>query len=121
MLSIRIIVGGFFAWEAADKIRRFGEWVDFVAEAGMPAPTVQIAFIVFLLVVGTTLVALGRHARIGAAMLLLYLLPTMLLFMEPQTVAQMVPFGVGLVLIAVKGPGPSVWPKPVAEGSADAR
>ena len=118
MLSIRILVGGYFAWEAADKIRRFDEWVGYVGDSGMPFATAQMVLVVFLLVGGTTLVLLGRWAKVGALMLATFLAPTMLLFMAPPDRAQVLPWAVMLGVILWKGGGPTVWPKrEVSDGS----
>ena len=82
----RFLLAFFFVAEAIDKIRRFQEWTNVIAEAGMPFPAAEMVLVITLLVLGSASLISGWKIRIGAILLIIFLVPTALLF-EPTGAA----------------------------------
>ena len=105
LLFGRILLSVFFVVEAIDKIRRFKEWTQVVAEAGMPWPAAEMVLVITLLVLGSLSLVTGWQVRIGAILLIVFLIPTALLFESGGSSIKSVSLlGALLVLMAV-GPG----------------
>ncbi len=105
LLVGRLLLATWFVVELIDKIRRFDGWVEVVAKAGMPAPAAEMALVVVLLAVGSLSLVLGYRIRVGVGCLLLFLLPTALLFESPSGAVKAASIAGGLVLLGAVGPG----------------
>lgn len=68
-----LLVGIFFMSAVGNKIPNFSKIVEYMASEGVPAPAVLLPGAIALLIMGSVLVALGYQARIGAALLLVFL------------------------------------------------
>lgn len=80
LLVGRLLLSVFFVTEAADKILHFQQWVDFIDQAGMPLPEAEMGLVITLLVLGSLSLVTGWKVRIGALLLVIFLVPTALLF-----------------------------------------
>jgi putative oxidoreductase len=70
----RVLLAAIFLMSAVgNKIPHFGDVVKIMESVGMPVPTVMLIGAIGFLVVGSVLVILGFGTRIGAAMLLTFL------------------------------------------------
>merc|ERR1712224_1041145 len=60
----------------------FGHWSRVISDAHMPAPNAELALVIALLVVGTTLVLVGtgRTLVFGVGALIVFQLPTSVIF-----------------------------------------
>ena len=100
----------------SNKIPNFNQVAQHMAAAGVPFPTVALAGAI---VFGSVLVAIGYRARLGALLLLLFLIPATYYFHGPwrattpdETTQQMIHLlkNLGLMgamlLIMAAGPGP---------------
>jgi putative oxidoreductase len=70
----RLFLTFIFLSSAGNKIVNFGPTTEYMAANGMPVPSLMLVGAIFLLVAGGLSVLLGFQARIGAAMLILFLL-----------------------------------------------
>ena len=101
----RLLLSVFFVSEATDKIRHFEQWVTFIAEAGMPAPEAEMALVVVLLVLGSLSIITGWKVRLGAGLLMIFLIPTALLFESGSGQIKSIALLGGLLLVMVGGAG----------------
>jgi len=70
----RVLLCTIFVMSAAgEKIPHFQKTADIMASVGMPAPQLMLAGAIVFLLAGGTAVILGFRARIGAALLLAFL------------------------------------------------
>jgi putative oxidoreductase len=74
LVSVMFLVSGFF------KIAGYSQMVGFAAAKGLPLAGVSIACAAVLELLGGLAILTGFHTRIAAWLLLLYLIPTTLLF-----------------------------------------
>ena len=75
LLGRLMLVAIFLLAAVGQKIPNFSETADYMAtEGGVPAPKVMLAGAIVFLIVGGLSVALGFKARIGATLLLVFLL-----------------------------------------------
>lgn len=77
MLSLlgRLMFGGFFIMAG---LRNFTDWqtsADYAAGKGVPMPTVAVMVSGFLILAGGVLVLLGYKVRLGAFLIVLFLIP----------------------------------------------
>ena len=117
LLLGRLLLAVFFVSEAVDKIRRFKEWTAFIAEAGMPFPAAEMVLVITLLVLGSASLITGWQVRVGAILLIVFLVPTALLFESNGSAIKSVSLLGALLLVLAVGPGQ--WaighsPQPVA-------
>lgn len=105
LLAGRLLLAVFFVSEAVDKIRRFSEWTAFVAEAGMPFPAAEMVLVIVLLVLGSLSLITGWRVHIGATLLVIFLVPTALLFESTGASIKSVSLIGALLLISAAGPG----------------
>ena len=105
LLIGRLLLSVFFISEAVDKIRRFNEWTEFVAKAGMPFPAAEMVLVIVLLVLGSLSLLSGWKVNIGATLLVIFLLPTALLFESAGASVKSVSLIGALLLIMATGPG----------------
>ncbi|TWT39376.1 DoxX family protein [Blastopirellula retiformator] len=70
----RVMLATIFVMSAVgNKIPNFGGVVEYMKSAGVPAPQFLLAGAIVFLIVGGAMVAAGYYARVGAAMLLVFL------------------------------------------------
>jgi putative oxidoreductase len=117
LLCGRLLISVFFAVELVDKITRFGEWVEFLAASGMPAPAAEMALVVLLLSTGCVSLITGVRVRLGVACLLIFLVPTAALFESSAMAVKSISVAGGLVLLWVTGPGRLSLGAPGRDGS----
>jgi putative oxidoreductase len=109
----------FFMAAVGNKIPHFSAVAEVMAKVGIPAPQVMLAGAIVFLIAGSLQVILGYHSRIGAALLLVFLVLATYYFhafwklSDPQAQQeQMIQFmkNLGLmgamVLIIANGTGP---------------
>jgi putative oxidoreductase len=99
-------------------IPNFSSTVSTMGQAGVPLPSLALAVAIVISLIGAALLILGFHARIGALLLIAFLLPATYFFHAPWTASpgnvgeQTVHFlkNLGLLgamlLVVVVGPGP---------------
>ncbi len=68
-----LLVGIFFMSAVGNKIPKFSQIAGYMASEGVPAPTLLLPGAIAFLIVGSVLVAIGYQARVGAALLLVFL------------------------------------------------
>ena len=68
-----LLVGIFFMSAVGNKIPNFSQIAGYMASEGVPAPTLLLPGAIAFLIVGSVLVAIGYQARVGAALLLVFL------------------------------------------------
>ncbi|QDT76083.1 DoxX family protein [Lacipirellula limnantheis] len=68
-----LLVGIFFMSAVGNKIPNFSQIAGYMASEGVPAPTVMLTGAIAFLIVGSVLIAVGYQARVGAALLLVFL------------------------------------------------
>lgn len=128
-LAGRILIGAIFLLSAVgNKIPGFTAVTQYMASEGVPLPSVMLAGAIVFLIAGSLSVMLGYRTRIGAALLLVFLLLATYFFHDfwsfegDARQQQMIQFmknlslmGTMLFLIA-NGPGPlSLDGRPKAE------
>ncbi len=107
----RVLLCLVFLHAVIGKLTGFGAVAGMIAGRGIPLAPVLLAAAVALMVVGSVLVISGYRARLGAILLLLFLVPTTLLFhndvADPQERIQLLKnlsiMG-GLLLVAERRP-----------------
>lgn len=69
-----LLAGIFFMSAVGNKIPNFSAVAGYMAGEGVPAPQVLLAGAIAFLIVGSASIALGYKARVGAALLLVFLM-----------------------------------------------
>ena len=105
LLAGRLLLAVFFVHEAADKIRRFSQWTAVIAKAGMPLPAAEMVLVIVLLVLGSLSLITGWNIQIGATLLVLFLVPTALLFESTDASIKSVSLIGALLFVIATGPG----------------
>jgi putative oxidoreductase len=108
----RILLVLIFLKSGVGKIENFQGTAQYMASNGMPYTNFFLVGAIFFELVGSITVILGYFARFGALLLLIFLIPTTLIFhnifVDPKMMIQFIKnvsmFGGILVLLAV-GPG----------------
>lgn len=80
MLIGRILLVLIFLQSGIGKIENFGGTVQYMASYGMPYTNFFLVGAIFFELVGSATVILGYFARFGALLLLIFLIPTTLIF-----------------------------------------
>ena len=80
MLIGRILLVLIFLNSGIGKIGNFEGTAQYMAKSGMPFTNFFLVGAIFLELVGSITVVLGYHARFGALLLLIFLIPTTLIF-----------------------------------------
>ncbi len=80
MLIGRILLVLIFLLSGIEKIENFGGIAQFMASHGMPYTNFFLVGAIFFELVGSITVILGYFARFGALLLLIFLIPTTLIF-----------------------------------------
>ena len=76
----RILLVLIFLQSGVGKIENFGGTVQYMASYGMPYTNFFLVGAIFFELVGSATVILGYFARFGALLLLIFLIPTTLIF-----------------------------------------
>ncbi len=79
LLLARILLVPIFLASALAKLTNWSATTARIADAGVPIPDLMLTGALILEIVGAVLVLLGLFARVGAAMLLAFLVPVTLL------------------------------------------
>ena len=79
-LIARLILSVHFVGEIVDKLLHFDPWIRVIRQAGFPWAPYLFGLVVFLLIVGTTLLILNRYLAVGVGALLLVQVPCSLWF-----------------------------------------
>lgn len=122
-LVARICLAVIFVQTGFAKVLNFGGTQQQIAEAGLPlAGLVTLFTIVFEIAGGTSLI-LGYKARVGAVLLLIFLIPATLVFHNPildssQSIQFMKNLAIigGLLMVVGNGPGPISLDPPKVPG-----
>ena len=80
MLVGRILLVLIFLKSGIGKIEHFAGTAQYMAKAGMPYTTFFLLGAIFCEIVGSITVILGFLSRVGTAILLIFLIPTTLIF-----------------------------------------
>jgi putative oxidoreductase len=80
MLIGRILLVLIFLNSGIGKIGNFEGTAQYMAKVGMPLANYFLVGAIFLELVGSITILLGYHARFGALLLLIFLIPTTLIF-----------------------------------------
>ena len=80
MLIGRILLVLIFLWSGIEKIKDLGGTAQYMAKYGMPYPDFFLVGAIFFELVGCATVILGYFTRFGALLLLIFLIPTTLIF-----------------------------------------
>jgi len=109
----RVLIGLIFVVSGANKIAGFEGTQQYMAEYGMPATGLLLVGAIVVEVAGGLSVLLGYGTRIGAAVLILFLIPATLIFhtdfsQQTQVVMFLKNLSImgGLLLLIAHGPGP---------------
>ncbi len=112
MLAGRILLVVIFLKSGIGKIEHFAGTAQYMAKAGMPYTTFFLLGAIFIEIVCSIAVILGFLTRLGAVLLLLFLIPTTLIFHGNfADQGQMIHFMKnvsmfgGLLLLLATGPG----------------
>ncbi len=108
----RILLAVIFLWSGTGKIGNFAGTAQNMAAHGMPYATFFLVGAIFFEVVGSLTVILGFFLRLGAVLLLIFLVPTTLIFhnifVDPKMMVHFMKnvsiFG-GLLVLLGAGPG----------------
>lgn len=68
-----LLVGVFFMSAVGNKIPNFSQITGYMASQGVPAPAFLLPGAIAFLIIGSVLIAIGYQARIGATLLLVFL------------------------------------------------
>lgn len=109
----RILLAAIFLWSAIRDIRGFESVAKMMGEKGIPIPSVFLLGAIVFLLLGSIAIILGIKARWGAVLLILFLIPTTVIFHSPtgsedqfmQFMKNLALLG-GLCLVVANGAGP---------------
>ncbi|TVR16674.1 MAG: DoxX family protein [Planctomycetota bacterium] len=111
LLLGRIAIAAIFLGSAMNKISNFAGTTAYMEANGMGATTFLLSGAIAFLVLGGLFVLAGIAARYGAALLLLFLIPTTLIFHPPgdpdEQIAMMKNLAImgGLLMLLAQGSG----------------
>ncbi|HHP7245972.1 MAG TPA: DoxX family protein [Elainellaceae cyanobacterium] len=112
-LVARIFLAVIFIQTGIDKVADFAGTQQQIASVGIPLAALVAVFTILFEIVGGISLVLGYKARIGAALLLLFLIPATLMFhnliVDPtQTIQFMKNLAImgGLLMVVAYGSGP---------------
>jgi putative oxidoreductase len=113
----RILLAAIFILSGAGKLMGWSGTAGMMAAKGLPAPQVLLALAIAFEILGGLSVATGYRARIGALLLILFLIPATLVFhnfwayqggereMQMAHFLKNVAILGGLLIVAARGPG----------------
>jgi putative oxidoreductase len=92
-LAGRILLSAIFLTSGVNHILHWGDTIGFMDSKGIPMPHVLLPAAIVCLLLGGLSVLIGLRARLGAALLILFLVPVTLLFhnfwtVDPGAVAE---------------------------------
>ena len=109
----RILLAAIFLWSGIKHIRTFEETAAHMSEQGVFISQVLLGGAIVCLMLGSIALILGLKARWGAVLLIIFLIPTTLIFHPPNgTEAEFIQFMKnlaligGLLMVVSFGPGP---------------
>ena len=78
----RVLMAAVFVNALPSKLTDFGGTVAYIASKGIPAPLAAflLACAIAVLIAGSLLLVFGRNTTLGASLLLVFLVPTTLIF-----------------------------------------
>ena len=80
LLIGRCLISALFLLAGINKIFNFDRYLQSMTEKGLPVPSFLLIGAIIFLILGSILIIIGYKSRIGALLLLLFLIPTTLLF-----------------------------------------
>ncbi|MDG2423829.1 MAG: DoxX family protein [Phycisphaerales bacterium] len=80
----RILLAAIFLWSAIKDIRGFEATAKMMGEKGIPIPSIFLLGAIVFLLLGSIAIILGIKARWGAVLLILFLIPTTVIFHSPN-------------------------------------
>jgi putative oxidoreductase len=95
----RIFLAGIFLISGYHKATHFSETVERMAQAGIPFADLMAVGAIGMEMVGALMVATGYRARVGAILLILFLIPTTLIFHPPNVAGQLIQFFKNLAIM----------------------
>lgn len=111
-LAARICLSLIFIRAGINHLTGFGGFTETIANLGVPLAPVAAAVSVLLLLAGSTLLLLGFKTKVGAILLIIFLIPTTLVVHNPladpaEWTSFMKNIGLigGLLMTIVAGPG----------------
>ena len=84
-LSARILLASLFIVAGLNKMMNFQATAGFMASAGVPLTSLLLVLTIVLELFAGTMILIGYHARLAAALLVLFLIPVTLIFHNPLT------------------------------------
>ena len=78
----RLAISAIFISAIPSKINRFGKTVEYISAKGIPDPIASVLLVgaIICLIFGSGFFIFGESQKIGAAFLLLFLIPTTIIF-----------------------------------------
>ena len=78
----RLAISSIFIWAIPGKITGFGKTVEYISSKGIPEPISSILLVgaIICLTLGSGFFIFGEDQKIGAAFLLLFIIPTTIIF-----------------------------------------
>ncbi len=85
-LPARLLLAAIFVSSGVGKIFEFGSTRDFMAQEGMQMPALFLIGAIVFEIVGGASIVLGYKARLGAILLIIFLVPATLIFHDFWTI-----------------------------------
>lgn len=81
-LIARILISAIFVNAIPIKITKFSNVVEYISSQGFPEPVSSILLVLSILILtaGSTLLIITRYQRIGAKLLLIFIIPATIIF-----------------------------------------
>lgn len=117
ILIARICISSLFIWAAFEKLVHWGKTVEYVKQKNIPYATLALPLAIAIQVLGGLSLLLGYQVRIGALILILFIIPAAIRFhdfwnlegsvrlMEKASFMKDVALFAGLIMILVIGGG----------------
>ena len=106
----RLAISSIFIWAIPGKITGFGKTVEYISSKGIPEPisSVLLVWAIICLTLGSGFFIFGADQKIGAVFLLLFIIPTTIIFhifpLHPKAVLMNLGLIGGLVVTALREP-----------------
>lgn len=95
----RVMIAAIFLYSGFKKATGFSATVELMASKGIPFTEVLAVGTIAFEVLGGLMVAIGYRPRLGALLLIVFLIPTTLLFHPPGDPAQLISFWKNLAIL----------------------
>ena len=82
-LAARVLLAALFIVAGLNKMMNFQATAGYMASAGVPSTTFLLVVTIVLELFAGTMILIGYHARLAAALLVLFLIPVTLIFHNP--------------------------------------